>query len=46
MGIWARLRFEGLRTSKDRVLRLLRQHQLLSPWSRDSCQYSSIMELY
>lgn len=29
--IWARLRHAGVRTSKDRVLRLLRQHQLLSP---------------
>jgi putative transposase len=29
--IWARLRHKGIRTSKDRVLRLLRQHQLLSP---------------
>jgi len=29
--IWARLRHQGVRTSKDRVLRLLRQHQLLSP---------------
>jgi putative transposase len=29
--IWARLRFQGVRTSKDRVLRLLREHQLLSP---------------
>lgn len=29
--IWARLRHQGIRTSKDRVLRLLRQHQLLSP---------------
>lgn len=29
--IWARLRHRGVRTSKDRVLRLLRQHQLLSP---------------
>lgn len=29
--IWARLRHQGTRTSKDRVLRLLRQHQLLSP---------------
>jgi transposase InsO family protein len=29
--IWARLRFKGVRTSKDRVLRLLREHQLLSP---------------
>ncbi len=28
---WARLRFKGVRTSKDRVLRLLRAHQLLSP---------------
>jgi hypothetical protein len=29
--IWARLRHTGVRTCKDRVLRLLRQHQLLSP---------------
>lgn len=29
--IWARLRFKGVRTSKDRVLRLLGEHQLLSP---------------
>lgn len=29
--IWARLRHNGTRTSKDRVLRLLREHQLLSP---------------
>jgi putative transposase len=29
--IWARLRYKGVRTCKDRVLRLLRQHQLLSP---------------
>lgn len=29
--IWARLRHKGIRTSKDRVLRLLREHQLLSP---------------
>ena len=29
--IWARLRHQGVRTSKDRVLRLLRAHQLLSP---------------
>lgn len=28
--IWARLRHKGVRTSKDRVLRLLREHQLLS----------------
>lgn len=29
--IWARLRHRNIRTSKDRVLRLLRQQQLLSP---------------
>jgi putative transposase len=29
--IWARLRHQGIRTSKDRVRRLLREHQLLSP---------------
>lgn len=29
--IWARLRHKGVRTSKDRVLRLLREQQLLSP---------------
>jgi transposase InsO family protein len=29
--IWARLRHKGIRTDKDRVLRLLREHQLLSP---------------
>ena len=29
--IWARLRYQGMRTSKDRVLRLLRENQLLSP---------------
>jgi putative transposase len=29
--IWARLRHKGVRTDKDRVLRLLREHQLLSP---------------
>jgi transposase InsO family protein len=29
--IWARLRHSGIRTSKDRVLRLLRENQLLSP---------------
>jgi putative transposase len=29
--IWARLRYQGIRTSKDRVLRLLREQQLLSP---------------
>lgn len=32
--IWARLRHQGTRTSKDRVLRLLGQHQLLSPARR------------
>jgi putative transposase len=29
--IWARLRHKGVRTCKDRVLRLLRNNQLLSP---------------
>jgi putative transposase len=29
--IWARLRHKGIRTSKDRVLRLFREYQLLSP---------------
>jgi putative transposase len=29
--IWARLRHKDVRTSKERVLRLLREHQLLSP---------------
>jgi transposase InsO family protein len=29
--IWARLRHQGVRTSKDRVLRLLRDNHLLSP---------------
>lgn len=29
--IWARLRFAGVRTSKERVLRLMRENQLLSP---------------
>jgi len=29
--IWARLRQQGIRTSKDRVLQLLRENQLLSP---------------
>ena len=29
--IWARLRHKGVRTSKDRVLRLLRENHLLSP---------------
>jgi putative transposase len=29
--IWARLRFQEVRTSKERVLRLMRENQLLSP---------------
>jgi putative transposase len=29
--IWARLRYQGVRTSKERVLRPLRENQLLSP---------------
>jgi putative transposase len=29
--VWARLRHKGIRTSKDRVLRLLREQHLLSP---------------
>ena len=29
--IWARLRVKGFRTSKDRVLRLMREQQLLAP---------------
>jgi transposase InsO family protein len=29
--IWARLRYQGIRTCKDRVLRLMREHHLLSP---------------
>jgi len=29
--VWARLRLRGVRTSKDRVLRLMREHQLLAP---------------
>jgi putative transposase len=29
--VWARLRFAGLRTSKRRVLRLMREHDLLAP---------------
>ena len=32
--IWARLRHKGIRTSKERVLRLLRENQLLSPARR------------
>ena len=29
--VWARLRFVGIRTSKRRVLRLMREHDLLAP---------------
>ena len=29
--VWARLRFSGIRTSKPRVLRLMREHGLLAP---------------
>lgn len=29
--IWARLRFQGVRRSRERVLRLMRENQLLSP---------------
>jgi putative transposase len=29
--VWARLRYKGVRTSKERVNRLMREHQLLSP---------------
>src|SRR5205085_6064957 len=29
--LWARLRHQGIRTSKQRVLQLLRENQLLSP---------------
>jgi putative transposase len=32
--IWARFRHHGIRTSKDRVLQLLRENQLLSPARR------------
>jgi putative transposase len=28
--VWARLRFAGIRTSKRRVLRLMREHDLLA----------------
>ena len=34
--VWARLRYAGLRTSKRRVLRLMREHQLLAPQRRGS----------
>ena len=29
--VWARLRHKGIRAWKDRVLRVMREHQLLSP---------------
>src|SRR5688500_19166302 len=29
--LWARLRFKGIRTSRRRVLRLMREHGLLAP---------------
>lgn len=32
--VWARLRYAGLRTSKRRVLRLMREHRLLAPHRR------------
>ena len=32
--VWARLRFAGLRTSKERVRRLMRQHDLQAPQRR------------
>jgi putative transposase len=32
--VWARLRYASLRTSKRRVLRLMREHQLLAPHRR------------
>ncbi|MGQ9920841.1 MAG: transposase [Desulfobacca sp.] len=34
--VWARLRYAGIRTSKRRVLRLLRENQLLAPPRRGS----------
>jgi len=34
--VWARLRYAGIRTSKRRVLRLMREHQLLAPQRRGS----------
>jgi putative transposase len=34
--VWARLRYAGIRTSKRRVLRLLRENQLLAPQRRGS----------
>src|SRR5919199_1636568 len=32
--LWARLRMAGVRTSKRRVLRLMREHGLLAPFAR------------
>jgi len=32
--VWARLRYKGVRTSKRRVLRLMREHALLAPHRR------------
>jgi putative transposase len=32
--VWARLRYEGIRTSSRRVLRLMRAHDLLAPTRR------------
>jgi len=32
--VWARLRYAGIRTSKRRVLRLMRENQLLAPHRR------------
>jgi putative transposase len=34
--VWARLRYAGIRTSKRRVLRLMRENQLLAPQRRGS----------
>jgi transposase InsO family protein len=34
--LWARLRFKGIRTSKRRALRLMREHRLLAPHRRGS----------
>ena len=34
--VWARLRYAGIRTSKRRVLRLMRENQLLAPHRRGS----------
>lgn len=39
--IWARLRHKGIRTSKDRVLRLMREHQLLSPWRQPEAGHTN-----